>query len=339
MIFRSKAGRSLKGGAQLFFLVSFTVALVSGCSAKPRYRELAAPPANTGNHQLNSSIALMAGKAAGAGDYVIGPEDLLEVILYDIEDKQGEPRTIESRVSSSGFVTLPYIGKTPAEGYTPIDFESDLRHQYKRYIRRPQISVLVKEFRSYTVSVMGYVENPGVVELKGRKTLVEVIALAGGLNEDAGTAVRVTRQDGAQLQTVLVDLDRIAQEGDMDANLEMIPGDVVTVAKAGMFYVEGSVKEPGAYPLLQETTVSQAVATAGGADVALANLRGARVFRRLDGGERVEIAINLAEIANGVGDDFVVTPDDVIVVPLSGVRFLADRISRGVLRVGLGYNL
>ena len=80
------------------------------------------------------------------------------------------------------------------------------------------------------------------------------------------------------LETVLVDLDRIAQAGDMSENVVILPGDVITIPKAGSFYVEGSVKTPGVYPLLQETTIAQAVATAGGADISLANLAGAKVF-------------------------------------------------------------
>jgi polysaccharide export outer membrane protein len=334
-----KAGRTLKRGAQLFLLALIAVVLV-GCAAGPRYRELAGPPGpNESNIELNRSLAILASEAAGSGEYIIGPEDLLEITLYDIEDNQGEPRIVESRVSSSGFVTLPYIGKVPAEGFTPIDFESDLRFQYKKYIRQPQISVLVKEFRSYSVSVMGYVRAPGIVELKGRKTLVEVIALAGGLDEDAGQGVRLSRHTEAGVHTVLVDLESVAERGDMTANVVVMPGDVVTVPKAGMFYVEGSVKTPGVYPLLQPTTVSQAVATAGGADVALANLSGAKVFRRLDSGERVAIPIDLDAISKGRGDDFMVTADDVVVVPVSGVRLLADRLSRGVLRVGMAYQL
>ena len=119
----------------------------SGCAATPRYRELAAPlNTNARNAELNQTLAVMAGRAAGSGEYLIGAEDLLEITLYDIEDNQGEPRVVEARVSNSGFVTLPYIGKTGAEGSSPIDFESILRLQYKKYIRQPQISVLVKEF-------------------------------------------------------------------------------------------------------------------------------------------------------------------------------------------------
>jgi polysaccharide export outer membrane protein len=288
------------------------------------------------NEALNRDLATMASKVSGGVDYRIGAEDLVEITLFDISDAQGQPRVITARVSNSGLITLPYIGNANASGLTTMELEGQLREAFLKYIHEPQLTVFVKEYRSYRISVLGYVNNPGIIELTGRKSLLEAIAMAGGLTDEAGKNVRLTRHDPADgAATILVDLDQIANEGALDLNLDLFPDDVITVPKAGMFYVEGIVKKPGAYPLLQETTVSQAVATAGGADTGLARVSGTVLYRRTPEGERAALPIDLAALKRGEMQDFLVQEDDVIVVPVSGPRLLFDRITRGVLRVGL----
>src|SRR6185503_13035030 len=107
-------------------------------------------------------------------------------------------------------------------------------------------------------------------------------------------------------------------------------GDVIAVPKAGTFYVEGTVKNPGAYPLLQETTVSQAVATAGGADVTLAKTSATVVYRKSADGERQAIPFNLAALEKGEIEDLRIQQDDVIVVPMSSTSFWIDLVTKGV---------
>jgi polysaccharide export outer membrane protein len=277
----------------------------------------------------------MAAQSAGETEYRIGSEDLLEVTLFDIEDAHGEPRVVQSRVSNTGYATFPYIGVVAAAGFTPTEFEEQLREQYRRFIHEPQLTVLVQEYHSYRVSVIGYVNTPGVLELKGRKTVLEGVAMAGGLTDEAGKDIRLTRMTPDGPQTILVDLDVIAEQGDTTLNVDLLPGDVVAIPKAGSFYVEGAVKSPGAYPLLQATTVSQAVATAGGPDPTLAKTSGTVLWRKSSTGERQAIPINLAALQKGEGDDFRVQEDDVIVVPMSTARLWFDRLTQGVLRVGV----
>ncbi len=309
------------------FVVLLTAAIIvsSGCSVTPKgpYPESSQDSAKL--NEFNSKIALLAGQATGEGEYLIGEEDLLEVTLFDIQDKNGLPRIIQARVSTSGHVTLPYVGKIKALGATPHDFEEHLTSEFMRFIREPQITVFVREYRSYQISVVGYVENPGIYELKGRRTLLEGLAMAGGLNEDAGRKVRLTRQLESEVETILLDLERIAREGDLSLNLALLPGDVISVPQAGVFYVEGMVTKPGAYPLQQPTTVSQALATAGGMDFTLANVSGTVLLRKMDNGEREQIPVRYAAIKNGKAEDFMIEEDDVIVVPLSGTKFIFDR--------------
>lgn len=284
---------------------------------------------------FNDSLQLVAAQAAHvSGEYEIGPEDLIEVTFYDIEDTAGDPRVVSARVSNSGFITLPYIGKAQAAGYDPIELEEALRVQYKRFIHEPQITVHIQEYRSFRVSVVGNVKTPGVLELRGRKTLLEALAMAGGLDPDAGRSVRLTRVGSKDAQSVLIDLDQLAQTGDARLNPSLIPGDVINVPKAGIFYVEGMVNKPGAYPLLTETTVTQALVVAGGVNFDLSRASGTTVYRKRPDGERDAIAVDIDAIQAGRVPDMLVTAEDVIVVPLSGTKLVVDKFM-GLFRVGV----
>lgn len=304
-----------------------------GCSVTPDYSVLHGGNSANENQEFNANLSLLAGQASKQGDYRIGPEDLIEVTLFDIEDLQGEPRLLSTRVSNGGFVTLPYVGKVQAQGFTPLEFEEHLRMKFRRFIRSPQITVFIREYRSYEISIVGYVENPGVVQLRGRKTLLEALALAGGLNDEAGRTVRLTRQMGDQTLTEVIDLERLARGGDMKLNPVMLPGDVINVPRAGVFYVEGMVNKPGAYPLLQDTSVTQAIATAGGPAIALARESGIVLYRKVEDGQRVPMPVDVAAIRLGEAEDFLVQEDDLVVVPVSGPKFFVDRLL-GLVRVG-----
>jgi len=310
--------------------------VAAACSGRARYSDVAAlmdQPSQ--NEPFNESLVMLAAQADD-GDYHIGAEDLLEVTLFDIEDRDGAPRVVATRVSNSGYVTLPNIGKVQAEGLTPLEFEEHLKEKFKRYIHDPQISVFVREYHGYEVSVVGYVERPGVFQLQGRKTLVEALALAGGLNDDAGRSVRLMRTSHEGVMTDLIDLDQLAERNDPALNPVLLPGDVINVPRAGVFYVEGMVNKPGAYPLVQDTTVSQALATAGGPDANTAREGGTTLYRKLDSGDRVAIDVDLNGIRAGKSEDFLVREDDLIIVPVSGPKFLLDRMI-GLVRIGLNY--
>jgi polysaccharide export outer membrane protein len=313
--------------------------LLAACSARdtqtPQFSHV--DPDKQSNESFNERIAAMAATAADL-EYTIGAEDLLQITLFDIENREGDPQRLLVRVSSTGTVALPYVGEVQATGITPIQLEERLKAAYRRYIREPQIAVLVREYQSYRISVVGYVKEPKVLELRGKKTLLEAIALCGGITDEASKSIRLTRPSAEGQTSVLIDLDTIATGVDPAANLVLLPGDVVSVPKAGMFYVEGVVSKPGAYPLLATTTVSEAVATAGGADTTLADVKGTVLYRKRSDGSREAIPISLASLKDGTAEDFAIQENDVIVVPLSGPKLFFDRVTAGILRVGFSSN-
>ena len=159
--------------------------------------------------------------------------------------------------------------------------------------------------------------------------------MAGGLKDNAGHAVRVSRRDGDDINTVVIDLEKLTRDGDVTLNLELIAGDVLNIPEAGSFYVEGMVKEPGPYPLRRRTTVSQAIATAGGPEVHLARLSGVTLYRTAQKG-RLAYPVDIAGIRTGKVDDIEIQENDILFIPMSGTKFFIDRFIGGF---GFGYTL
>jgi polysaccharide export outer membrane protein len=319
-------------------VVAGALLLAWGCTARQVAERVPPPePRARDTAALNGQIAMAASQGRRhTADYRIGPDDLLEVTLFDIEGKNGEPRQVPVRVTQSGVVTLPLIGQVEVGGKTPVEAEAVLREHYRRYIHEPQIAVFVKEYRAYRVSVVGYVEKPGVYEVTGERTLLEILAMAGGVNDKAGKTVQISRRHDDKLETLFVDLDRLAQEGDMSLNLTMISGDVVNVPRAGVVYVEGSVKKPGAYPLRESMTLTQAIGEAGGVDDKLGSRGGTKLFRRGAHGERREIPIDIGAIDGGEAEDPRLAENDIVVVPMSVPKYVVDRFIGGI---GMGLSV
>ena len=95
------------------------------------------------------------------------------------------------RIDTDGYIKLPMVGRVQASGLTPEQLEVEIIKRLKVYLEEPDVAVSVSEFHSQPVSVIGAVGTPGVHQLQGRKTLVEIIALAGGLRPDAAPKAKI----------------------------------------------------------------------------------------------------------------------------------------------------
>src|SRR2546425_5431307 len=127
-----------------------------------------------------------------AEEYRIGPEDLLEIGVFEAPEMN---RSL--RISAGGEISLPLLGAVQAAGLTPRELEFVLQELLRRSVMKdPHVSVFVREMQSHAVSVFGAVRKPGVFQIRGAKTLVEVLAMAEGLSEDAGDTVLVMRGAG-----------------------------------------------------------------------------------------------------------------------------------------------
>ena len=292
-----------------------------------------------------AAAALLQGSGSSS-DYRIGPEDLLEITLFNVPeaynmDRQVTPRTTTVRVSHQSQISLPVVGEINTKGLTASDLEQKLREAYNRYIHNPQIGVLVKEFRQ-RVSVIGAVQKPGVFELTGPKTVIELLALAGGVNEKAGSQVHIYRHGRERREAHVIDLAVLTNSvGLVNAdnagmiNMPVQPGDMINIPEAGMFFVDGAVRKPGSYPLGRRYSLTQALATAGGVDNEL-NSNDISIFRRQRSGELQTIALNLSNVMSGNAADPQIQPDDVIIVPTSTAKFIVKRFV-GTLVGGMSF--
>ncbi len=187
-----------------------------GVSAVKRTNDLPAP------------VVVAAIPNAAEVEYRVGPADVLEVTVFQVEDLS---RTVQ--VSASGEIALPLIGKVVAGGKTIAELESEIAGKYaERYLQSPQVSVLVKEANSQRVTVSGAVKNPGMVTLTGPTTLLQAVAEAGGVNDFADKrGVLVFRTVGQQRMAAKFDLTAIGAGTAKDPTLH--GGDLVRVDESG----------------------------------------------------------------------------------------------------------
>jgi polysaccharide export outer membrane protein len=270
------------------------------------------------------------GKKFDSG-YVLGPDDQIVIHAIDAPEISDKPFLI----GMNGNVTLPLIGRVQAGGLTVEQFETELNTGLKKYINDPQVSVTVAEFRSQPVSVFGAVARPGVIQLRGRKTLYEVLSMAGGPTESAGSNLTVTRRrengeiplPGAtvdptgQFSTAELSVQEILEGKNPAVNIEIKPNDTISVSEAtsNMIYVVGDVEHGGAFTLggRQSLSVLRSLSLAGGLG-RTAKPQKARIIRSVPGELKPqEIAVNIKQIFNGKAEDIMLLPQDVLVVPTS----------------------
>lgn len=121
------------------------------------------------------------GAYRGVSDYRIGPQDVLELSVYQLSELNGPVR-----VNSQGMISLPLLGPMTAAGKTVPELEKEITDQLAAdYLQNPQVSLFVREFTSQTVTIEGAVNSPGIYPLKGRTSLLQAVVIAGGLNEYA----------------------------------------------------------------------------------------------------------------------------------------------------------
>lgn len=243
--------------------------------------------------------------------YVIGPQDVLAISVYD-QPELGGKYTVEA----DGTFTFPLIGRVRAGGLTLRKIEQHLRSELSNgYLRNPQVGVAIDAYRSQRVFVVGEVRSPGTYPLTGDMTLIEVLARAGSTTDNASADVLIVRPranrpvDGPTLpnqegdvEVVRVDVEAL-QSGELSQNAPLRHNDTIFVPRAERVYVVGQVKSPGVYPLKKGTTVLQALALAGGVTDRGSSTR-IRIVR-LEDGKRVELRAKPEDLVRA-GDSVIV---------------------------------
>ena len=270
---------------------------------------------SAGAHE--GETTLMTARAAGkaAAGVVIGLQDLLEIKVFQLDQLN---QTL--RVADDGSITLSLLGRIMVAGLTCEQAERRIAGLLEaRYINDPQVSVFVREYESRKVAVTGAVQRPGAYEMLGEKTVLEMIALAGGVTRDAAKQVFVIRrQPGDAPRSIALKLDELIYTGDPAVNIPLQPGDIVYLPAEALFkvYVNGAVGKPGALEVKEseQITVLQAVTAAAGTTERAAERR-VQVIRRGKDGKKQIIPVDLKRVKQGSAEDILLVKDDVVFVP------------------------
>lgn len=282
---------------------------------------------------LLAFIILCASWTAYGADpaYMLGPEDQVVIRALDTEEIGNLPYRIDMR----GNINVPLAGTIHAAGLTVAQLESVLRERLSAYLRTPVVTISISEFGSEPVSVLGAVTNPGVHQIRGRKTLFEVLSEAGGLKTEAGNTIKITRR--VELGTIPlpgstrdtsgnfwvaeVSARSILEAQNPSENIPICPNDIISVPRASLVYVIGAVKRTGGFVLTERDhiTVLEALAMAEGVDRAASASR-AKILRQNGSLGRKEIAVNVNKILAGKSKDLSLQPDDILFVPSSALK-------------------
>ena len=248
----------------------------------------------------------------------IGPNDLIAVMVYDAPELT---RTI--RVSTDGFIRLPMVKqRIKADGLYPSDLETTIAAKLREenILVEPVVTVTIAQYHSRPISVAGAVKMPLVFQAESPVTLLEALARAQGLREDAGREILVSRSqpgpDGAPVQlTRRISVRNLIDDADPTLNLMLTGGEEIRVPEVSKIYVMGNVKKPGAFPVqdTSETTVMEVLALAEGL-MPFAG-REAFIYRREAKGTKNEIPVPLEKIMKRQSPDVILTANDILYIP------------------------
>ncbi len=261
-------------------------------------------------------LAVLAAGLSGlavAQEVRLGPGDVVTISVYGQEDLN-----TRVRISSDGKISFPLPGQVQIAGLLPIEAEAEIARRLSQgnFVENPQVNVFVEE-RVTTVSemvtILGMVKQPGRFPVEsasgeGAGTVIGLIALAGGLLNDAADYLILTRETGGKQQSLQVDLLDMLRSGDLTQNYDLVARDIVFVPRMDVFYIFGEVERPGSYRLERDMTVMQAISVGGGL-TQYANEKDLAIKRRGNDGQMMDIRVGMTDLLQ---------PDDVLTVDASG---------------------
>ena len=249
--------------------------------------------------------------------YRVGPGDLLELKVFEVKELDQLVR-----VSEDGSITLPLVGRVVVEGLTQEGVVKKLTDLLSaKYVKNPQVTIFIKEYKNQQVAVIGAVEKAGSYELVGRRNLLQIVSMAGGFSESAGDEIFILREgpDGKN-ETITIDLKDLLVNGNQALNVPIEPNDVINVPvnREVRVFVMGRVNKPGAVrsKLSEGITLLQAIADAGGLAEG-AKQSQVLITRKDKAGKEQKIRINLKDVISGKRKDLVLQEGDVVYVPES----------------------
>ena len=309
----------------------------------------------------SGSAAQPAGRGSSAvlvspeEDYRIGPNDVV-----DIRVENAPELTQTFRVTAAGTFLMPYIGRVTAAKKTTEELALLIADGLRGdYLKDPRVSVSVKEFNSRSFFIQGSVRSPGVFQIEGRPTMLELLTLAGGLTDTHGASAYIIRrlkttptkeaepnvartvaaandpngetestgEDKPKYELKSANINGLLR-GRFDQDVLLEPGDIINIPPSDVFFVAGEVNAPGSFALKEGTTLQQAISLAQGTNYKAALGRGVIFRENSSSGKREELHIDIGAIMTGKKEDVTILANDIIMVPNSKTKTIGGALLR-----------
>lgn len=271
--------------------------------------------------EINENLMMMAVTSGQGQEYRVGSEDRIRIDVLGVPDLSRE-----YRINGAGSVLMPLIGAVPVAGLKLSEVEQAVAEALaKDFIRNPDVSVEVTEFRSQQFTVVGAVSSPRVYNTSRQVSLIEALAMAGGVAENAGNLVflndRVPDPETGRpgTRTLVIDIQELMQSAEQ-FNLMLGENAMINVPRGGYVYVEGAVSRPGAVPQRTDTTVLIAIAQAGGLSQDASRGEIGILRRDPTSGRWESMVVNYSQIKDNPAQDIQLKSGDIVVVENSAIR-------------------
>jgi polysaccharide export outer membrane protein len=284
-------------------------------------------------------------------DYRIGPRDVIEVRIEDATELSNT-----YQVNADGTFLMPYLKRVKAQDKTPEELAKFIADSLRvRYLKDPQVLVVVKQYYSHTFFIQGSVRKPGVYQMEGHPSLLNLVTVAGGLAENHGSTAFIihqvkkkkseaaadpgatspvsaksdqtgaTAEEEPELTLRTVNISGLLK-GRFEQNTNVEPGDIVNIPQADVFFVAGEVNAPGSFPLSDGTTLRQAIALSQGTTFNAAVGNGVIFRQDVATGKRQEIPVDIGAVMKGRKEDVPILANDIVIVPNSRAKTVGNSI-------------
>jgi polysaccharide export outer membrane protein len=300
-------------------------------------RSIVSPAKATEPNSTENASASIQQEAVASEESVtalrLGPGDLLEMSVYNVPEL-----STKARVGGNGDIYLPLIDYVHVAGLTAEEAQKLIEKRFADggFVKDPHVSLLVDDYASQGVSILGEVSKPGVYPVIGEQRLFDLISAAGGLTDKAGRSVTITHRNRAD-EPINVALARHIAD-DPKSNVAVRPGDTIVVRRADIVYVVGDVNKPSGFLMDSgNLTVLQVIALAGGTN-RTAKLSGAKIIRKGPSG-MTETPVQLKKILSAKAPDLPMQPDDILFVPTSAARVAISRTAEAAAQAATALSI
>lgn len=240
-------------------------------------------------------------------DYIVGPEDVLEVQVWDNKDLNQSVF-----VRPDGKTSLPLVGEIQAAGKTVQELQDYLAAVYSKTVKGAAVTVIVRDIKSRPVYFVGGFGRPGPIQLMRDLSLLQAISIVGGVLPTADAEKSfILRKD----KLVPIDFTKLVQKGDLTQNLKLEPGDTVVAPVADLVYLQGEVRSVGAIKYTQDLTLVRAITQGGGLTPMASGGRVDILRGKGEKRERIRVDVDKMLRAPDENKDVALKPDDIIFVP------------------------